>query len=256
MKTIRKQFLINSLYISYLEYGEDDNSECLLFFHGGRLQASTFHSTLLRLSTRYRVIAPDIPGFGFSSTPQQVWSLDDYATFFQSFINQLSIQKITIIGYSMGGGIAICLSSLLARRNITINKIVLIDPIGLTSCVIDDFRQDISRFLFYLSHPWHIRAFLSLMTNYVQFLLKHIVTMGHIAKIRQKCAQETIPLYLNTLNPIILWADKDTICKPLSRTQSKKLFRSVKLHMVSGNHDWIFHDQKTFHTLLLKSLSF
>ena len=82
--SVKRRTLIDGIYLTYYEMGK---GQTILFLHGGRLRAKTFQSTIESLSNNFHVIAPDIPGYGNSSTPRADWTYRDYAIFFNKFIN-------------------------------------------------------------------------------------------------------------------------------------------------------------------------
>ena len=82
------------------------------------------------ISSKYRVIQFDLPGFGESDEPREAWDVDAYADFFCKFMQEMHIEKAVLIGHSYGGRIIIKLA---ARQNLPfeINRIVLIDSAGI-----------------------------------------------------------------------------------------------------------------------------
>lgn len=66
-------------WVRFLEAGKGPT---IIFLQGGGVRASTYAPLLKELAKNYRVIAPDLPGFGGSSTPDNIWGLIDYADFF------------------------------------------------------------------------------------------------------------------------------------------------------------------------------
>jgi pimeloyl-ACP methyl ester carboxylesterase len=80
----------------------------VLLLHGlGGTRASLF-DTAAALSARYRVHAPDLPGFGSSSKPARGgYSAKWFAEIMLGFMEQLDVSSAHIIGNSMGGRIAL-----------------------------------------------------------------------------------------------------------------------------------------------------
>ncbi len=70
-----------------------------------------------------RVISLDLPGFGKSSEPADVWNVEEYADWLESFLDsEVPGQKPVLIGHSFGGQIA----ALTASRR-AVEKLVLVD---------------------------------------------------------------------------------------------------------------------------------
>src|SRR4051812_50193864 len=59
-----------------------------------------------RLADRYTVIAPDLVGHGDSATPRGDYSLGAHATVIRDLLSALGIDRATMVGHSLGGGIA------------------------------------------------------------------------------------------------------------------------------------------------------
>src|SRR3989338_3441985 len=110
-----KIFQYNKISIKYFQKGA---GQVILFLHGGGVRALTCLKILNPLSENYNVIAPDIPCFGESSVPDEIWGLEEYADFFDKFIDFLGINDIIVIGHSLGGGIALNL----ATKNRSVQK--------------------------------------------------------------------------------------------------------------------------------------
>lgn len=81
---------------------------------GWAVSTEPYLESLSRLAQNYKVIAPDLPGFGRSQTQKTFKSYRDYADLLASFINELNLPKIHLLGHSMGGAIAIILANLLS----------------------------------------------------------------------------------------------------------------------------------------------
>jgi pimeloyl-ACP methyl ester carboxylesterase len=59
-----------------------------------------------RLASRHLVIAPDLIGHGDSATPRGDYSLGAHASVIRDLLSALGIERATIVGHSLGGGIA------------------------------------------------------------------------------------------------------------------------------------------------------
>ncbi|MGC8951726.1 alpha/beta fold hydrolase [Chloroflexus sp.] len=78
----------------------------LLLIHGLGDEADTWRSIIPQLARAYRVIAPDLPGFGRSSGPIAGYSLTFFARTMAEFIGKLGLQSVTLVGHSLGAMIA------------------------------------------------------------------------------------------------------------------------------------------------------
>ena len=78
------------------------------------------------LSSFYRVYALDLIGHGFSDRPKIAYTPETYIHFFRDFMTAIGIEKATLIGNSMGGGLAWSVAALFPER---VKRLVLIDCI-------------------------------------------------------------------------------------------------------------------------------
>ena len=88
----------------FLEAGE---GEPVVLLHGLGATNASMLPTLAALSRRYRVIAPDNPGFGESDKPRVAYHAAFYAQWLTTFLDVLEIPRAHFIGNSMGGRIAL-----------------------------------------------------------------------------------------------------------------------------------------------------
>lgn len=116
---------INGLNINYEIKGEGCD---VVLLHGWGASIESFRPVIDALSRDYRVICPDLPGFGKSDEPSSPWSTEDFAEFVKAFLDFLNIKNPVIIGHSHGGRIALCL---LGKMNFPAKKAILIDSAGI-----------------------------------------------------------------------------------------------------------------------------
>ncbi|WP_020418097.1 alpha/beta fold hydrolase [Amycolatopsis sp. ATCC 39116] len=78
----------------------------LLFVHGIGDDSSTWLDVLASLTRDYTVIAPDLLGHGGSDKPRADYSVAAYACGMRDLLATLDIDRVTVIGHSLGGGVA------------------------------------------------------------------------------------------------------------------------------------------------------
>ncbi|MCI4673545.1 alpha/beta fold hydrolase [Candidatus Mycolicibacterium alkanivorans] len=89
--------------VAYLDEG---HGEVILLLHGMAGSSQTWRSVLGPLSRKYRVIAPDLLGHGNSAKPRSDYSLGAFAVFLRDLLDELGVAQATIVGHSLGGGVA------------------------------------------------------------------------------------------------------------------------------------------------------
>ncbi|MCC7100804.1 MAG: alpha/beta fold hydrolase, partial [Rubrivivax sp.] len=83
----------------------------LLLVHGlGQNGFTDWVPVMQPLARRWRVIALDLPGFGYSSQPQAKLSPTAYARVLERLLSRLGVPALPVVGHSMGGAVALRLA--------------------------------------------------------------------------------------------------------------------------------------------------
>jgi pimeloyl-ACP methyl ester carboxylesterase len=80
------------------------------------------------LSQRYTVLLPDHPGFGFSDDDDRIDSVHDMAFFYLDVLDELDVDRATVVGASLGGWIAADVATIAPER---VSKLVLVGACGI-----------------------------------------------------------------------------------------------------------------------------
>ena len=125
---IENQVNLASCRISYWEGGLASTSKPIVFLPGWSVSVETYLESLKALSQRYLVIAPDLPGFCKSTSPEALQDYDDYANCIVAFLDKLKFKKIHLIGHSIGGAIA---ATIAASKPSMVSSLILVDSTGI-----------------------------------------------------------------------------------------------------------------------------
>jgi pimeloyl-ACP methyl ester carboxylesterase len=82
------------------------HGEPVVLIHGMVASSLTWDPVVARLTSNYRVIAPDLLGHGESDKPRTDYSLGAFAVWLRDFLDALDIPAATLVGHSLGGGVA------------------------------------------------------------------------------------------------------------------------------------------------------
>jgi pimeloyl-ACP methyl ester carboxylesterase len=82
----------------------------VLLIHGMAGSSKTWRDVLPLLARRYTVVAPDLLGHGESAKPMGDYSLGAHASGLRDLLIALDIPRATIVGQSLGGGVAMQLA--------------------------------------------------------------------------------------------------------------------------------------------------
>ena len=116
---------VDGFTMPYLEGGKGD---VLLLIHGFGGDKDNFTRIARHLTPHYRVIIPDLPGFGDATRdPKASYAMADQVARIHSFITQLGIERLHLGGNSMGGFIA---AQFAVPYGHMVQSLWLLDPAG------------------------------------------------------------------------------------------------------------------------------
>jgi pimeloyl-ACP methyl ester carboxylesterase len=87
-------------------YREEGEGSVVVLLHGIAGCSATWDAVLPRLAARHTVVAPDLLGHGESAKPRGDYSLGAYASGVRDLLAVLGHDRVTVVGHSLGGGIA------------------------------------------------------------------------------------------------------------------------------------------------------
>lgn len=112
-------------------YHDVGQGEPVLLIHGSGPGVSAWANwrlSLPALSQHFRVIAPDMAGFGFSERPADYqYSMENWVAQAVGLLDALNIPKASVVGNSFGGALALALAICHPER---VNKLVLMGSVG------------------------------------------------------------------------------------------------------------------------------
>ncbi|SHN01750.1 Pimeloyl-ACP methyl ester carboxylesterase [Pseudomonas punonensis] len=120
-----------SLQMAYMDMQpKNANGRTVLLMHGKNFCAATWEGSIKALSDAgYRVIAADQIGFCKSSKPTRYqYSFQQLASNTHALLKQIGVDKVTIMGHSMGGMLATRYALLYPDQ---VEQLVMVNPIGL-----------------------------------------------------------------------------------------------------------------------------
>ncbi|MFK7771520.1 MAG: alpha/beta fold hydrolase [Saprospiraceae bacterium] len=120
------QFLeMDGMPVHYRINGE---GEPLVLIHGTGASLHTWEAWTEILEKDFKVISLDMPAFGLTGpNPKRIYTLEFYAKFLDSFLEKIEVDKFSIAGNSLGGGIAWKYAALFPDK---VKSMILIDPMG------------------------------------------------------------------------------------------------------------------------------
>jgi pimeloyl-ACP methyl ester carboxylesterase len=111
-----------------LSYRTGGHGPLLLLIHGITNSSASWEPVLATLGQRFTVIAPDLLGHGDSAKPRGDYSLGANASLLRDLMLALGHERATIVGHSLGGGIAMQMAYQFPER---VERLVLVSSGGL-----------------------------------------------------------------------------------------------------------------------------
>ncbi len=126
-KIVEQKFIqIDGNTIRYLESG--DSKKTLVLVHGLGASAERWLPVIPLFADEFRVIVPDLIGFGYSAKPLVDYTPEFFSEFLTKFLSASNIVRPNIVGSSLGGQISIQYAS---SHPQDIEKLVLVSPSGI-----------------------------------------------------------------------------------------------------------------------------
>jgi pimeloyl-ACP methyl ester carboxylesterase len=121
--------VVNGINTHYYNVG--DKGSVIVLLHGGGTDSAklSWGEVMLPLAeSGHRVIAPDMPGYGGSERPDIPSNTAFYLDFLKAFLVALKLDKVSLMGLSMGGGIALGYTLTNPQQ---VERLVLVDSYGI-----------------------------------------------------------------------------------------------------------------------------
>jgi len=118
---------VGEINCHYLVGGE--GSPLVLIHGSGSCAEDEWKLNLEPLTQHHRIYAPDLIGFGKTDKPRLDYGFQLFSSFFEEFISALNLKKISLLGYSLGGEIALGFTLKYPEQ---IEKLILVDSTGFT----------------------------------------------------------------------------------------------------------------------------
>jgi pimeloyl-ACP methyl ester carboxylesterase len=117
-----------SIHGHEVRYREAGDGPVLLLIHGMAGSSAAWREVMGPLATDHRVIAPDLLGHGESAKPLGDYSLGAFASGLRDLLGVLDVERATVVGQSLGGGVAMQLAY---QHPEMCERLVLVDSGGL-----------------------------------------------------------------------------------------------------------------------------
>lgn len=112
--------------LAYRDLGPRD-APVLVMLHGSPGASECFDGLIPHLADKFRLIVPDMPGFGGSEPDIPDYSIEAHARYVVQLLEKLEFSEVHFVAYSMGGGVALHAAEMVPGRTASI---VMLSSIG------------------------------------------------------------------------------------------------------------------------------
>ncbi|QWE24040.1 alpha/beta hydrolase [Polynucleobacter sp. AP-Elch-400A-B2] len=229
--------------IHYQDTGPSKNPIPLLFLHGFGSSLQTWDSWSEALSSEYRVISLDLPGFGLTGEdPSGIYTDQRSVEVLEAFLKELQIPKVVLVGNSMGGKFA---WQFAARYPDQVAKLVLISPDGYASPGMEYGKKTEVPAIAELYRYFFSKTFLAmnlepayanpktlndaLVNRYYDLMLAPGVRGAILTRMQQTVLQDPIPsLATIKVSTLLLWGEKDAFIPIANSNDYLKVMPNAK----------------------------
>ena len=214
------------------------DAEPLLFVHCWGVSSAAFGAFFDRLAEHYRVVAPDLPGFGRSPAAKEGVSYEGYADVLAGVLDDLGIARAHVAGLSMGGGIALTFA---ARHPGRVRTLTLMAPTGCPEVSLP--RLACNRMIELAEQalrPAQLHGKGPVARNFAANLLRHPATLAATLRMVAGCniLEEARRVTAPTL---LLWGGRDRTIPPRLATRFIERLPGASLHVMPDS----FHEMAT-----------
>ena len=215
---------INGRRIHYVQAG---HGEPLVMIHGWNGSTFSMRYTIPELAQRYRVVAIDLLGYGYSAQPADGdYSIAGQGELVRLVMDRLGIERAVVLGHSMGGAIAMWLALHYPQR---VERLILVDSATV---------QELTR-----GRNWGV-AIRPLLPLLAPFLLRKSAVRRGLRSAVHDGAQVTPEMLEGHLRPFHMKGHLRVSAKQLSDRRRDKAFDARQIRpptlVLWGEHDrWI-----------------
>lgn len=186
-----------------------------------------------QLAQRFDVIVPDHPGYGQSDEPEWLENIHDVAYFYLDFLARLELERVVLVGNSMGGWMAL---EIAVRNTARLASLVLVSPAGVRAAGADPAdifllpQEEMTRKLFHDQKLAEARLLIPETPESIDLALKNRHTTARLAW-EPRLHDPMLSKWLHRIDvPVsILWGAQDRILPVAIGHELKRLLPQAEL---------------------------
>ena len=225
---------------------EGGGAQPLVFLHGAGGHTG-WMAFLEELSQRFAVYAPEHPGFGQSDDPPWLDGVGDLAYFYLDFLKALGLERVHLVGTSLGGWIA---AEMAVRDTARLASLTLIGAVGITAqgeTIPDIFRMPVEENLrrFYADQERAARRVGDVAKADMRLVAKNQATVTRLAY-RPRFYNPDLGKWLHRVDvpTLLIWGAEDGLVPPKFGEAYRSLIPGAKLAVLPAAGHAPFDEQR------------
>src|SRR5712672_3831570 len=218
----------------------------VMFLHGAGGHTG-WMGFLEELSRRFAVFAPEHPGFGQSDDPPWLDQVSDLAYFYLDLLKALGLERVHLMGTSLGGWIA---AELAVRDTARLASLTLVGAVGITAQgepIPDIFRMPVEENLrrFYADQERAARRVGDMAKVDMEVAAKNRATVTRLAY-RPRFHNPDLGKWLHRIDvpTLLIWGAEDGLVPPAFGAAYRALIPGAKLVVLPAAGHAPFDEQK------------
>jgi pimeloyl-ACP methyl ester carboxylesterase len=201
------QKIINGKKTNYEVVG---SGQPLVIFHGWGSNTERWQAVAEILAENgFKVIIPDLPGFGKSEELVSPWNMNNYLKWAEEFVKELNLQEFDLLGHSFGGALAVKLAIKYPQN---VKKLFLVSAASVRKkttkkSIFKNLAKVVKLFAFVPGYAFFRKAFYKFVIRRSDYPY----VSGTMAETFKNVIGEDLSQFTGFLKipTIIIWGDKD-----------------------------------------------
>jgi pimeloyl-ACP methyl ester carboxylesterase len=232
--------------IHSLEFGTGD--EPIVLLHGLAGSARWWHRNVPALADRYRVLLPELVGFGRSRAMGRLPPVSATADLLDAWMGAMRLDRVHLVGHSMGGQISIHLAS---RHPDRLHRLVLVDAAGIPRPLTP---RNALRFAMEVGPLWRWGD-----PRFLPTVVRDALTAGPrsvVAAVWHILSDDVRPLLKKITAPtLVVWGERDNLLPLAHAAEIRDHIPHARLAVLGGaGHNPMVDRPADFNRLLLRFL--
>ena len=227
---------LRQICLAYRDTAPESNSAPpVVLVHGSPGTSEVFEKLTAILSPHFRVIAPDLPGFGFSTHNLPDYSFRAHGLYVIQLLDALHVDKAQLVGFSMGGGVVLSTVDLAPDR---VASIVMLSAIGVQEHeLLGSYQKNHALHCAQLAALWVLREALPHL-GVLDRIPLNVEYARNFYDSDQRPLRSILTRYTGPI--LIIHGSSDRSVPVEAAQEHHRIVSQSKLAIVDGNHFMVF----------------